>query len=65
MINDNWENIKPTESFQVEHEKSGDLKWVEKENERGFLWVVPFRGAGIGINGAPAYTLKKPHWKRV
>jgi hypothetical protein len=44
--------------------KDGEILCVCGENEKGFLHMIPFWPA-MGIDGPPAYCLKKSHWKRM
>lgn len=48
----------------IEHIKTREIYPYYKETEAGFLWIVPFRAAGFGIAGPPAYLLKKPYWRK-
>lgn len=51
--------------FLVKHLKTGKTLYVYAENEKGFLWKVPFREAGLMIAKPAQYILKKPQWKRI
>jgi len=51
--------------FYVKHKETGEILPVYFENDKGFLFVVPFREAGLGISGPAQYTLKKPYWEMI
>lgn len=46
----------------VKHLESGRILPYYQDTEKGFLWIQPFREAGLGIDTAPVYFLKKPYW---
>lgn len=50
--------------FYVKHKKTREIRPVYAETEKGFLFIVPFREAGLGIKGPAQYTLKKPFWEK-